>query len=81
MNNERRMTLDYIGHRISQYRQRGIGQEALQALGTLAGDLRVERHLHPLAGQHRAYRQQDEYYCSRCHKRWPVSEDAPEECG
>lgn len=29
---------------------------------------------------HSAYRQQDEYFCARCRKRWSVSEDAPEEC-
>lgn len=34
----------------------------------------------PLAGQHLAIRQSDEYYCTRCSKRWGVDEDAPEAC-
>ncbi len=34
----------------------------------------------PLAGQHLARREGDEYVCSRCHKRWDVNEDAPETC-
>lgn len=34
----------------------------------------------PLAGQHLARREGDEYVCSRCHKRWDVNEDAPEQC-
>lgn len=34
----------------------------------------------PLADQHLATRQGDEYFCSRCHKRWGVDEDAPERC-
>jgi hypothetical protein len=34
----------------------------------------------PLAGQHLARREGDEYICSRCGKRWDVSDDAPEQC-
>lgn len=34
----------------------------------------------PLAGQHLARREQDEYVCTRCSKRWGVEEDAPEAC-
>lgn len=34
----------------------------------------------PLAGQHLARREQDEYVCTRCTKRWGVAEDAPEAC-
>jgi hypothetical protein len=34
----------------------------------------------PLYGQHNAYRQNDEYFCPRCKKRWAVSEDAPDDC-
>ena len=34
----------------------------------------------PLAGQHLARREQDEYVCTRCAKRWAVDEDAPEAC-
>lgn len=35
---------------------------------------------YPLAGQHLVQRQQDEYFCARCGKRWSTDEDAPEEC-
>ena len=35
---------------------------------------------HPLSGQHLARREQDEYVCTRCAKRWAVGEDAPEAC-
>lgn len=34
----------------------------------------------PLAGQHLARREGDEYVCSRCTKRWDANEDAPEQC-
>jgi len=34
----------------------------------------------PLAGQHLARREGDEYVCSRCNKRWGTDEDAPEQC-
>lgn len=34
----------------------------------------------PLAGQHLVRREQDEYVCTRCTKRWGVAEDAPETC-
>lgn len=36
--------------------------------------------VNPLADQHLAIRQSDEYYCTRCSKRWAVDEDAPEAC-
>jgi hypothetical protein len=34
----------------------------------------------PLAGQHLTARQSDEYFCSKCGKRWGVDENAPERC-
>ncbi len=34
----------------------------------------------PLADQHLARREQDEYVSTRCRKRWGVDEDAPEAC-
>lgn len=34
----------------------------------------------PLAGQHLARREQDEYVCSRCSKRWGADESAPGCC-
>lgn len=37
----------------------------------------LSQRSNPLYGQHNAYRQNDEYFCPRCKKRWPVSEDAP----
>lgn len=37
-------------------------------------------HANPLADQHAARREQDEYVCAKCGKRWAVDEDAPERC-
>lgn len=34
----------------------------------------------PLAGQHLARCEGDEYVCSRCHKRWGFDDSAPEQC-
>lgn len=35
---------------------------------------------HPLHGQHRAIRENDEYFCTACGKRWAFDEAAPEQC-
>ncbi len=47
---------------------------------TLGGEHVSYADMHPLADQHLASRQGDEYFCSRCTKRWGVDEDAPERC-
>jgi hypothetical protein len=31
----------------------------------------------PMSENHLAQRQQDEYFCARCKKRWPIEEEAP----
>lgn len=46
----------------------------------LRPEIRFPNERDPLAGQHLATRQGDEYFCSRCTKRWGTDEDAPESC-
>ena len=78
-NSEREAVIAYAEKRIVQYKARGCG-EAAQAFGVFIADLDAELHISPLAGQHQAQRQSDEYFCAKCGKRWAVSDDAPEAC-
>ena len=53
----------------------------LSTMGASAhDDFEFRTHGDPLDGQHLAHRQGDEYFCSRCKKRWGVDEAAPDAC-
>lgn len=39
-----------------------------------------ERYNEDGTRRHAPMRQQDEYYCARCNKRWAVGESAPDYC-
>jgi len=51
-----------------------------RCVDTTAPQLPFPNERDPLAGRHLVRREQDEYVCTRCAKRWGVEEDVPEAC-
>lgn len=73
-------TIDTFGQDVDQHQ--AFHDAVVYGQGaTLGGEyIPFPNERDPLAGQHSATRQSDEYFCSKCGKRWGVDESAPEAC-